>query len=331
MNATIGAPVSSELTRSNQRLPARSARSAVILVATDGSENSWGAYVAAELIAEHCRARVHVLSVLEPVPTIVPASGPTIFSAEAGTVLSAEIDRSREDALRTDMVEQMLRLGRLAEWTTEMRAGKPAAVIAEVAKTRHADLIVVGANRHGMVDRLLGEDTAAQLARRVKCPLLVASRSIERLPKRVIVALDLEPTDRTSLVRALEILGAPEGLSVVHVMPRSEALGVDWAEFDDEYRAEVGRAYAEVCAALAALPKAQPELVVVHGDVPREINELAESAKAEMIVVGVKHRRVLSVARGGIAMKVTRSAGCSVLLIPNGPPRTAITVTRRLA
>lgn len=314
MNATMNSPIPRELP-----IPKRpmSARPAKILVATDGSKNSLGAYVAAELIAEHYRARVHVLSVLEPVPLFVPAPSATIFSVEAQTMLSAETDRSREDALRTDMVEQLLKLGRLAKWSTEIRVGKPAAIIAEVAKERGVDLIIVGANHHGMVDRLMGEETAAHLARLVKSPLLVASQSIERLPRRVIVALDLEPTDRKTLIRSLKILGSPESLSVLHVTPRSEALGVDWAEFDDEYRALVASAYVEIRAALAELPKIHPELVVMHGDVAREIDEFARSVKAELIVVGVKHRGPLSIVAGGIAMKVTRSARCSVLLIPS--------------
>jgi nucleotide-binding universal stress UspA family protein len=313
MNATIDSPIPRELPVSQRLLSKRRAK---ILVATDGSENSWSAYVAAELIGERFRTRVHVLSVLEPVPTIVPAPGAMIFSSGAETILSAETDRSREDALRTDMVEQLLKLGRLAKWTTEIRLGKPAAVIAEVAKEREVDLVIVGANHHGIVDRLMGEETAAHLARLVEAPLLVASPSIERLPKRALVALDLEPTDRKTLIRSLEILGSPESLSVIHVTPRSEALGVDWAEFDDEYRAEVASAYADIRAALGELPKIHPELVVVHGDVTREIGKLAESVKAELIVVGVKHRGPLSIAPGGIAMKVTRAASCSVLLIP---------------
>lgn len=314
MNATMDSSISGELPVLNRELSVRPAK---ILVATDGSTTAWGAYVAAELMADRYRARVHVLSVLEPVPIIVPAESGAMFSAEAETMLSAETDRLKEDALRTDMVEQLLKLGRLAKWSTEIRVGKPASVIAEVARERDIDLVIVGAHHHGVVDRLMGEETAAHLARQVNCPLLVASPSIERLPRRAVLALDLERTNRKPLIRSLEILGSPENLSVLHVTPRAESLGVDWAEFDDEYRADVASAYAEISSALAALPNIHPELVVMHGDAAREISEFAKGVKAELIVVGVKHRGPLSIAPGGIAMKVTRAAGCSVLLIPS--------------
>lgn len=57
--------------------------------------------------------------------------------------------------------------------------------------------------------------------------------------------------------------------------------------------------------------------MIEHGEAAREISHFAESVKAEMIVLGVKHRGPFSVAPGGgIAMRVTRSARCSVLLIP---------------
>lgn len=317
MNSSANTPIADKL-GPMRLLPARSV---TILVATDGSETSQAAYAAAELIAASCSARVHVLSVLEPLPAIVPPPGTPI--------VTTGIDRSREDALRTDMVEQLLKLGRLAKWTTEIHLGKPPTVIAQVAKERNADLIIVGTSRHGMVDRLLGKETATHLARLVKRPLLVASPSIARLPERVIVALDLAPADRLALVFVLGILGSPESVSVLHVESRSEALGVDWAEFDAEHRAEVEKAFREMNAALVSLPRIQPELVVMHGEVAREINQFAESVKAEMIVLDVKPRGGFSIAAdGGIAMRVMRAARCSVLLIPKTDNTLAISTLR---
>lgn len=305
MNAIAKTPVARETT-SKRRSPMLSS---VILVATDGTESSHGAYTAAELIAGETRALVHVLSVVELLPDVAQLPG--------STIPSPGIEESTKDVLRADMVQELLKRGRLGEWTTEILLGRPATVIAEVAREREVDLIIVGAAHHGIVDRLLGEETASNLARLVQRPLLVASPSIERLPKRVVVGLDLESANRETLVNTLEILGSPENVSVVHVTPRSEALGIDWAEFDDEYRADVGRAYGELFADLSALPRIRPELVIKHGEVAREISQFAESVKAEMIVLGVKHRRPFGIAPGGgIAMRITRSARCSVLLIP---------------
>jgi nucleotide-binding universal stress UspA family protein len=306
MNATVNTPIVRELTHKRSSRT----RSPSILVATDGSETSLAAYNAAELIAAEIHARVHVLSVLEPLPTIMPPPGTPI--------LATGVDKSREDALRIAMVEQLLKLGKLAQWSTEIRLGKPPSVIAEVAKERNVDLVIVGASRHGVVDRLFGEETATQLARRIERPLLVAAPLIARLPKRAVIALDLSPADRSSFVTVLEMVGTPHSVSVLHVVPRSEALGVDWAEYDHEYRAEVESAFCKLNERLGALPRMESDLVVMHGDAAREINQFAQSVKAELIVLGVKRRGAFSITPGGgIAMKVVRAAECSVLLVPS--------------
>jgi nucleotide-binding universal stress UspA family protein len=284
-------------------------RRPLLLVATDGSPSSQAAYAAAELIAEQFGARVHVLSVIEPIPPVIPPPGTAL--------VMPSVDRYREDAIRTDMVEQLLKVGRLSQWTTEIRAGKAAAVIAEVARDRHVDMIIIGTNHHGIVDRVLGGETAANLVRLVDRPVLIASPRMTRLPKRVIIAFELGHFDRTKLVANLVTLGSPESISVVHVAAQSIALGIDWAEFDSEYRSEIERGFAEVSEALRALPHAQPELVVLHGEIAREISQFSTSVTAELVVLGVKARNPASLARaGGTAMKIARAVNCSVLLVP---------------
>jgi nucleotide-binding universal stress UspA family protein len=281
----------------------------LVLVATDGSPNAEAAYTAAELIAEERHARVHVLSVLEPMPPFVPPPGTPI-------VVPA-IDRAREDALRIDMVEHLLKLGRLAHWTTEIRAGKAAGVIAEVANERKADLIIIGSSHHGILDRVLGGETATSLLRVVDRPLMIATPNMQRLPRRAIVAFELGKFDRASLLTGFDTLGSPESVSVVHVEPRSMALGIDWAEFDHEYRDEIEAAFADIAATLTAIPRIQPELVMLHGDVSHEIAQFAVSVSAELIVVGVKPRSRAPIGLGaGIAMKIARAVTCPVRLVP---------------
>jgi nucleotide-binding universal stress UspA family protein len=284
-------------------------RQPLLLVATDGSPASQTAYAAAELIAEKRDARVHVLSVIEPIPPIIPPPGTA--------VLMPSVDREREDAIKTDMVEQLLKLGRLSQWTTEIRAGKAATVIAEVAKERHVDMIIIGANHHGIMDRLLGGETATNLVRVVDRPVFVASPQMVRLPKRAIIAFELGHFDRAALVGNLVTLGSPESISVVHVEPQSIALGIDWAEFDTEYRSEIEKGFDEIRETLSNVPEAESELVVLHGEIAREISQFAASVTAELVVVGVKPRNSAPlVPGGGTAMKIARAVSCSVLLVP---------------
>ena len=283
-----------------------------ILVATDGSATSSSAYAAADLIAAKCGARVHVLSVLRPFPVRVPPLGVLAIPAGIDVAGAASLERS--------IGEQLAKFSHSAAWTTEMRVGNPASVIAQVAKDRRVELIVIGESHHGRVDRLLGEETAAQLARRVNLPLLVASDAMHRLPRRAVIAFDLVSDDCSVLVHTLEILGAPPSVSCVHVQPRSGFLGVDWAEYDGEYRAQIEASFERMREALAALPRIQSGLVVLHGEPVTEINGFAESVRAEMTVLGLKPRGPVRLAPGGgVAMKVVRASHRPVLLIPKTP------------
>lgn len=303
MNAVANRPIA------HDTLSKRRYDRPVILVATDGTASSHAAYTTAELIAAENRARVHVLSVVEAFPSVTQMPG-SIIPAPG-------VERATIDALRADMVEQLLTRGQLARWSTEILVGNPATVIAEVAKEREADLIVIGAGRHGMVDRLIGEETASNLAKVLQRPFLIASPTLARLPERAVIALDLDRADRTALLRTLKLLGTPENVSVLHVTPRSESLGIDWAEFDDDYRADLAVAYGELATALETLPGIRADLVIEHGEAAREITRFAESANADLIVLGVKRRTPFAITPGaGVAMKVARSAHCSVLLIP---------------
>jgi len=285
------------------------ARLPSILVATDGSTTSSSAYTAADLIAARHGAQVHVLSVLRPYPVIVPQLG--VFSTASGT------DRTEAEVIEKTLRAQLANVSHAAEWTIETRVGAPASTVARTASDRSADIIIIGESHHGRFDRLLGEETSTQLARRVNLPLLVASPAMRRLPRRVVIAFGLTSNDFSGLPAALKILGSPSSVSCVHVQPRSEFLGVDWAEYDGEYRAQVEATFERMKNALASFPGMHPELVVLHGDPASELNGYAESVRAEMIVLGIKSRSgVVFATGGGIAMKMLRSAHRSVLLIP---------------
>jgi Universal stress protein UspA and related nucleotide-binding proteins len=313
MNSFTALPKSRTTAQLAQRmLPAS------ILVATDGSTTSSSAYAAAEFIGARSEASVHVLSVLRPFPVVVPPLG--MLTIPPGT------DVAEAGPLEGAIDAQLAKFGRSAQWTRETRVGSPASVIARVAQDRRADLIIIGESHHGRIDRLFGEETAAQLARRVNLPLLVASDSMRRLPRRAIIAFNLGEDDYASLVRTLEILGAPPSVSCVHVQPRSELLGVDWAAYDGEYRAQVEASFERIRKALAVLPKIQCGLVILHGDPVTEINGFAESVRAEITVLGLKPRGPVALGSGGgVAMKVVRASHRPVLLIPRKSSQWAVT------
>lgn len=160
-----------------------------------------------------------------------------------------------------------------------------------------------------------------EIARLSSVPLLVASPGMDRLPHRVMVAMDLRAEGLRDAPEALEIIANTPSISCVHVKPRSEFLGIDWADFDNEYELAMRDRFHLLEKAFSVV-NLRPDLVVLHGDVTHEITDFATYSKAELIVVGIRRRhgraRALS---GRMATRIIRHSDCSVLVVPTLMPR----------
>lgn len=299
------------ITMEMDQKPPVSTRTAVksIVVATDGSDSALAAFQAAHLIAERSSAAVHVLSVLEPLPTMLTA-------AEGMVLLPPDFYQARDDAQRRIVRGQTAEYDPEGKWSTSLRVGRPAESIVSFAHAYEADIIIVGANKHGVVGRLFGEETAMEIARLSDVPLLVASSSMKRLPKRIVVGMDLEPDGLQCAPVAVEMLADTPTVSCAHVKPRAEFLGIDWASYDSGYEIAMRERFKAVERGMNEA-HLRPDLITLHGDPARELTDFAEYCKAELLVVGVKRRRGRARALGGrIASRVIRQATCSVLVVP---------------
>jgi nucleotide-binding universal stress UspA family protein len=303
--------ITSEMDEERAFAPTRAAKS--IVVATDGSDSAVAAFNAAKLIRVRNGAEIHVLSVLEPIPVMFPVA--------EGMLLPPDFDKSREDAQRAIVREQISRFDPAGEWTMDLGFGRPAEVIVSFAREQEADLVIIGANKHGILGRVLGEETAMEIARLCDTPLLIASPEMKRLPRRVIVAMDLNPDGLRLAPAVLESISEAPSISCVHVKPRSEFMGIDWAELDGEYETAMRDRFATLEKELRTMSH-RPELVVLHGDAVHEVTDFASYTKAELIVVGVRRRRGRARAIGGrMASRIIRQAEGSVLVVPRLMPR----------
>src|SRR5512145_29415 len=140
-------------------------RIGAILVTTDGSTSADGAFCAANLLAEATGASVRVLSVLEPQPVVVPSPD--------ALATPVDLSESFAERRRTAVADQLTRvIGAATPWPTDVRFGRPAAVIAEVARAQGAGLIITGLNHHNPLERLLGGDTPLQIGKLADIPVL---------------------------------------------------------------------------------------------------------------------------------------------------------------
>jgi nucleotide-binding universal stress UspA family protein len=308
---TAAEMITSEMEKKPRLTPEVKTKS--IVVATDGSDTALAAFNVAAMITGKMSADVHVLTVLEPMPLLFP-------SVE-GMIVPPELDRSREEAQRTIVIGQIKTYDPARAWTLDVSIGRPAEAIVSFAQEQNADLIILGMNKHGLVGRILGEETAGEVARLSSVPLLIAAPQMNRLPKRVLIAIGLNADGMQSAPEVIRMITEAPSVSCVHVRPRSEFLGVDWAEFDNEYELAMKERFREVENNLEAA-NLRGDLVVLNGDATRELTEFITYSKVELLVVGVKRRRGRSRAIGGrMAARLIRGVSCSVLVIPDIVPR----------
>ncbi|MBI5706057.1 MAG: universal stress protein [Armatimonadetes bacterium] len=82
-----------------------------------------------------------------------------------------EYDRDRALSVVQHSQERMAGLG--VEMCTHTDIGRPAEVLIETAKTKSADLLVVGATRHGVLERFLIGSVSYEVAVQAPCSVLV--------------------------------------------------------------------------------------------------------------------------------------------------------------
>jgi universal stress protein A len=132
-----------------------------ILVPIDFSESSVTALRCAWALAEGGRTQVILLNVVDE-----PGSFRTM------DVVDQQRARYTQRAERLQQLADR-ELGSQVAARIEVREGRPSEEIVRLASERRVDLIVVGRHEHHGPRRWLHEHTAAQLAKKAPCPVLL--------------------------------------------------------------------------------------------------------------------------------------------------------------
>jgi nucleotide-binding universal stress UspA family protein len=281
-----------------------------LIVATDGSPASTSAFTAANLIAKVNDVDVRVVSVLEPLRMPVAVPHAILAFEEMDSLRAGELAHR----IRTQVKENELQDN---AWPVENRVGVPAAEIAQSAQEHGAGLIIVGASRHGLLDRVMGEETASRIVQLGNIPLLVASEGIQRLPHRVAVAMDLDPSQLGDLPPVLSLFGPAARVACVHVQRRENFPGSDSSAFARAYESAVTESFGVTQAAISKVPGMRADLIRLSGDPATELLRYVEHAKVELLVLGLRRHYGLGRLLGGsVALKVLRDATCSILIVP---------------
>ena len=123
-----------------------------IVIATDGSEGAWAAVQEGVELAYEVGAEVTFVTVRHSIPLLGSAALPGARDQAA----RARAGRARPGRGEAD------RRGVLHE--SEILEGDPASLIADIARSRNADLLVVGSRGHGgLASALIGSVSRALL------------------------------------------------------------------------------------------------------------------------------------------------------------------------
>jgi nucleotide-binding universal stress UspA family protein len=285
-----------------------------ILVATDGRAAANGALRVARLLEQRLDTEVEVVTVWAPMP---------ISGLGTGELISPEFlewERLGATAQHQQVLGQLADLGLAAVgWPVTLEVGETAPTIVRLAEERKAPLIVLGLGQHALGDRWFGTETALQVMRLARVPVLAVAEGAHRLPRRAVVAVDFSEFSREAALALLDLLEPGGEAHLVHVLwrPAPEALwasGMDWIE---EHRERASRELDELADILKQNATARVYTHLREGDPARQVLRVASEFDAELIAAGSHGAGFLGrVLMGSVSTRLVRGATCAVLVSP---------------
>ncbi len=200
--------------------------------------------------------------------------------------------------------------------------GNAAQVILDVARRIAADLIVLGAVGHSMVNRMLLGSVSDRVATHAKCSVLVVrppgdDRSSNSPPKKIIVAFDDSEPSRESVNELMGISwGRDTEVSILSVAITESSLFGDELPVvspNKKEMVELGKAAVRVAKSLASAIPLSSAKVLTSGHAGESIVSFAEENESDLIIIGDSgHGRLHDFFLGSTAKYVLRHAPCSV-------------------
>lgn len=242
------------------------------------------------------------------VPTVVRALGnaqavEASISPLEGRVVEECCGPDEMSACRATVAEQLAFVAADAAWPVAVTRETPVDAIVGLAKTHRAGMIVMGLRRHGVLRRALSRELLAEVLWRARVPVLAVRPGMERLPRRIVVAVDFGGASIRAVRIARRLLADGGSLCVVHVTPH----------LTDSAREKLDRILDD----LGAAPGMTMSSVVLHGDVQSSIEGCAQAMDADLLAVGSEtHSLFDSRTRIRMPMRLAHSARWSMLIAP---------------
>lgn len=280
-----------------------------IVLAMDGSPESYCAAFAAARISTAWACPVHVVSVLPPFADY--RMDPGIDQPQS------QIEDLRMQIRTTaigDMIETALPSN---DWTLQIVAGKVATTIVDAAERRGAQLIIVGRTKHGFAERLLGGEMTLQIMRLSSVPVLAVPELFD-MPRIAVVAIDFGDSCKRAACLALKMLDSSGTLYLVHVEPVFEFGGDDRATFNEVLNSDaIISRFRDLTADLHPRPGVIVETIVLSGRAAKETLDFAERVGADLLAVGTHGPGLFErLLLGSVSTSLVRNSRVAVIAAP---------------
>lgn len=284
----------------------------LILLAVDGSLQARGAarYVTERLMLGSVANELHLVHVLYRIP-------PRAASAVGRDIVESYYQSEMEEALKaaTPILD-----AKQVRYQIVRRIGNPGPEIAHYARTKQADLVVMGSHGRGAAKGLLLGSAAQSVIADCSVPVLVVrGGKVQPRSGEILVAVDGSAYTRHAiafLLRHRGLFGADARLTLIHVAtpPRAWPFARGRREQRETLEAEYERAMRPARRLLMRAKVAYRE-ARAQGDPGAQIAGYARRHACDLIVMGSHGRGAMTgLLLGSVAQK-TLSACTTPLLI----------------
>ena len=278
----------------------------MVAVGADGAHVLRTVAALAPVIGE----RIHVYSVVEPLPVEILSSEPIL------------IPPSFDEGRRAERLEHVTAqvadaAGAGHRWHVDVDHGDAGTEIVRHSRQLDASLIVMGRGRHKPIDRLIGGETTLRVIRRVSCPVLAVAEPLEHPPREIVVATDFSAESAVAAQSAIALLQPGATMRLVHVWEPSDSSDHALIAIEAQYAASLAERFERLIAALDVPAGVEVTFEARQGKTVPQLLECAESHGADMVVAG-RHglSRLARLFVGSVTTALVRAASCAVLVTP---------------
>jgi nucleotide-binding universal stress UspA family protein len=237
---------------------------------------------------------------------ILHASEPPPFLIEGQEQAQLELSKTELHGAIGSLAQEVL--GTRVPYHIVVEEGHPVQVVMTRLELHTPDLIVMGSHGHDGMARVLLGSVAENVTRMARCPMLIVkgAEPAEARLSRIFCPVNLSDSAK-QCAQVAGILTAVLGAKLDLILAVEES-GVPRADAEEQLHCWIPEGLRRMC---------EVSETVLEGDAAEQIVERSRSQGADLVVLGVEHRRFLEFTTlGRTTERVMRYSPCTVLLVP---------------